>query len=389
MLNKAISAASDFFIFMLIFSFFNDNFMVSHFGGQSLKLLFILFYAFYIFNFIQNFQFMNTMQYKLFFLFWVFDLILLLFEMLFGWNVDFAPAGFMLIAIVSIILYFTRYPILKMLYMIWISVMVSVVICHFNQPLDEWTFRTSGGTEDPNEFATQLLAFLFGSFYLFLHNRSKFFIILSISFFFYGLFKAGSMSSFLVLGMIGSLNILRLFMLKPQLFLNGKALTLLVLLAISATQIDITKIEAVNNMLNRTKDTGTADFRMHSWVAGKHMIENNPVFGIGVNEFGHNTPLYQEGHLVGTSPEPHNLYIKLFAESGSFTFIFFMVFITYILTVHFKQLFYADEWLIFSMLISSLLMGLTLGFLYDKYFWLFIALVMNVNQQFRQKEIRE
>lgn len=386
MFKRIVTAISDLFILVLIFSFFNDNFMVQKLGDNILKILFLAFYSFYFLTLIKNFKSSTTsLQFKLIFIFLAYLFVLLLIELFLGWNVDFAPAGSALIAIFAMILYFSHYPINKILYMIWIAVAASVIMSYFNQPVSEWTFRTSGGTEDPNEFAAQLLGFFFASIYLYTHNRSKLFLIVSLLFFTYGLFKAGSMSSFLVLGIVGALNIIRLFILKPGYLFNMKALLLIVALAIAATQIDFGKIEGIQNMLGRTKDTGTADFRMHSWTAGMHMVEAHPIFGVGADAFSRNEPLYEEYHMVGSAPAPHNVYIKLIAESGIPAFLFFMVFITYIIISNIKVLFYNNEWLILSSLFSLLLMGITLGIFYDKYLWIFIILVMNLNHQIKQK----
>lgn len=385
MLKNILTYISDFFILLLIFSFFNDNFMVERGGENILKLLFLVFYAFYFLTFIKNFKSSTTTQFKLIFIFLAYLFILLLVELFLGWNVDFAPAGSALIAIFAMVLYFSHYPINKLLYMIWIAVMASVVMSHFNHPVSEWTFRTSGGTEDPNEFAAQLLAFFFASIYLYTHNRSKLFLITSLLFFTYGLFKAGSMSSFLVLGIVGTVNIIRLLILKPNYFFNAKMLLFITVLSIASTQIEFAKIEGIQNMLGRTKDTGTADFRMHSWVAGKHMVETHPIFGVGADAFARNEPLYEEGHMIGSAPAPHNIYVKLIAESGIPAFLFFIFFILYMIASNIKVFFYRNEWLILSSLFSLLLMGITLGIFYDKYLWIFIILVMNLNHQIQRK----
>jgi O-antigen ligase len=386
MLNKLLSYISDFFILLLIFSFYNDNFLADKIMGENgFKFVFPLFWLFFASTIIQNFKTTNTTQFKLIYVLFTYLFLTLLIELYLGWNVSFAPAGSALLAIISLLIYFNRYPINKILYYVWASMMTSVVICYFNHPLDEWTFRTSGGTEDPNEFAGQLLFFLFASFYLYTHNRNKLFLAVSLVFFSYGFFKAGSMTSFLVLGLVGFIGLIRLFIIKPEYFLNVKALLLIFTLLIAFTQIDLTKIEAIQNVLGRTKDTGTALFRMHSWVAGIHMIEANPIFGVGGDAFAVNEPIYEEFHMVGSAPAPHNIYIKLIAESGIPAFLLFMTFLIYIIKINFKELFYTNEWFLFSALLALLLMGLTLGILYDKYVWLAIAIIMNFNTQLQHK----
>jgi O-antigen ligase len=336
---------------------------------------------------LSNLKAMTDIQDKLFFVFWFTTMTLLLIELLLGWNVEFFPSGSVLIAIISMILFFERYPYKKILYYIWISMMLSVIMCYFNPITDIYSFRGSGGTEDANEFSTQLLALLFATIYLFKYNKSKIFLLLSIVFFLYGFFKAGSMSAFLAIGLLGIVNIIRLIILKPQYFINFKALLLVFVLFGAMTQIDLTKIELVNDMLGRTKNTGSAEMRFHVWVAGKHMIENNPILGIGVNAFANYEKEYEEGHMPGAVTAPHSIYVKLLSESGPFMFVLFLTFLGYILLVNMKVFWFTHEWFLLNMLFAYLFMGLTLGYLYDKHFWTIIALIMNLNHNLKRNKL--
>lgn len=386
MSTKIFSYINDFFIFFLIFSFFNDNFMVDYFGEKSLKVLFLLFYAFYFPAMLRNFKTMTTTQDKLFFAFFTANAVVFLLQIIISPMDDIVFPALLQIASFSIILYFSRYPLKKLLYFVWLSMMLSVIISFFNVPISQWTFRTSGGTADPNEFATQLLAFLFATFYLYIQNRNILFLLLSIIFFTYGIFHAGSMSSFLMLGVVGIFSIMRLAIMQPKKIFNYKVLLGLIFLILISTQANLSKIDTIANVLNRTKTTHTADFRMHSWKAGQHMIEDNFFLGVGVYEFGNNTPKYEEAPMVGSAPAPHNIYIQLFAESGVIVFTLFVIFIGYLLISNFKRLFYTSDWLIATMLLSTLLMGMTLGITYDKYFWIIIAIMMNLNHHLNRRQ---
>ncbi len=381
MLARIFSYISDMFIFIFVFSIFNDNFMVDHFGENSLKIIFLLFIVLYSMKLLKNFKTMTAIQEKLFFAFFTANIIVFLLQNIANPMDDVITPALLLIAIFAIILYFSRYSMMKILYFIWASMMISIIICYFNEPISEWTFRTTGGTGDPNEFATQLLAFIFASFYLYAYNKNKIFLAVSIMFFIYGIFHAGSLSSFLMLGVVGVFSIMRLILIHPKFLFNFKVLFGFFLLIGIATQINLSKIEAITNVLNRTSDTRTADFRMHSWVAGLHMIEDNFLLGVGVNQFAYNTDKYEDRPMIGSSPAPHSIYVQLFAESGFIVFVLFMIFIGYIINSNFKRLFYTKDWLIATMLLSTLLMGMTLGITYDKYFWLYIALMMNLNYQ--------
>jgi O-antigen ligase len=388
MVNKLLSYLSDFFIFAIIFTLFNDDFTVAHFGGVTmLRLPILLLYIFYFSHIWRTFKTMTDTQDKLFLLFWSLSMILLLLEILFGWDVDFFPSGSVLIGIFTIVLFFERYPLNKILYFLWLSMMISAIICYFNPTIDPYTFRGTGGTEDSNEFSTQLLALLFASIYLFKQNKSKLFLLLSIVFFTYAFFKAGSMSAFLAIGFIGGLSLVRFVILKPMFFLNFKALLLILALLLAATQVDPKRIELVNDMLNRTKNTGSAAMRFHVWVAGLHMIENNPILGVGINAFNNNEIQYEEGHMIGAVLAPHNIYIKIFAESGLFMFALFLVFLLHIIKVNIRTIWLNDEWYILGILFFYLFMGITIGYGYDKHFWLAIVIVMNLNYQLKRNKL--
>jgi O-antigen ligase len=385
MFNKLLSYLSDAFLFLLIFSFFNDDFLATRVSESILKILFLVFYVFYLPTFIKNFKSTNTTQFKLIFALLAYLFTLLLIELLLDWNVFFAPAGSALIGIFSVLLFFSRYPVSKLIYMIWLSMISSVIMCYFNHPYGIYTFRTSGGTQDPNEFAMQLLGFLFVSIYQYTRNRSKLFLATTLLFFVYGIFKAGSMSSFLVLAIVGTINIIRFVIIKPSYLINIKVLLVIAILAIAAIQIDFTKIKLVQNVLGRTKDTGTAHMRVHSWIAGTYMVAMNPVIGVGGDSFAANERNYEEFHMIGSAPAPHNMYVKIIAESGIPAFLLFITFLVYIIKINFKFLFYNNEWFLLSALLAILLMGITLGVLYDKYPWLFVVLMMNINHQLQQK----
>lgn len=379
MFTKALSYLSNFFIFIFVFSFFNDNFIVDNSGATVIKILFLIFFLFYTFNILKNFKTMYFLEDKLFFIFYITNLITFFLQIILSYFLNITFPALLLISSFFIVLFFSRYPITKLLYFIWFSMVFSVIICYFNQPINAWTFRTSGGTEDPNEFATQLLIFISISVYLFLKNKNLVFISLSFILFSYGFLKAGSMSAFLVFSLIIFLSTLRLIIRSPSYFINYKSLLLIMTLFILGTQISLTRPEAINNILERTKHTRTADFRIHSWQAGINMIEKNLLIGVGINQFASNTPKYEEYTLAGSVPEAHNVYIKLFAESGIFAFMSFLLFIIYILFHRIKYYFYHDEWFLIVMLLSTLLMGLTLSLTYDKYFWLAIAITMNLH----------
>ena len=376
LLNSPLSLLNDILIFILIFSFFNDNFSVELLGDAILKILFLLFVVFNGHTILRNIKKMTLLHDKLFFIFFIALLIVYFVQIIVDTPVDIIGPVFTLLSFITIIPFFSHYPLKKALYFIWASMMVSVIICFFNDTVTPLTFRTTGGTGDPNEFAAQLLAFMFISVYLFKINKSKLFIIVTTTFFIFGLFNAGSKSAFLMLGAIALLMIFKFLFYNFKDIFNYKVFFVLAILIVVAAQVDFTKIEAVANMLGRAKSSGTVETRMDSWTAGLHMIESHPLIGVGIDNFTNNTKKYADVYIY--SAAPHNIYVKLLAESGIFVFILFLIFIATLLIQNFRVLVNENEiWILFAF--SSLLfMGMTLGFLSDKYFLLFIAIMMNV-----------
>lgn len=376
--NNPLSLLNDMLIFLLIFSFFNDNFSVEHLGENILKILFLLFVIFNAHAVLKNIKKMNLLHDKLFFVFFILFLIVSLIQYIMSLPTDLIKPVYILLNMIIIIPFFSYYPLKKTLYFIWVSMMISVIICFFNDPLSPWTFRTTGGTGDPNEFSAQLLAFMFISIYLFKINKSKVFMIITMIFFIYGFFMAGSMSAFLMLGVLSAAFIFKFLFYNFQHLFNYKLLLVFLFVIVGAIQVDFTKLEPVANMLDRTKDANTARYRMDSWVAGQHMIENHPFIGVGIDEFAHNTRKYAEVYIIH-SPAPHNIYILIFAETGIIVFMSFLIFIATLLIQNCTIIINRNEiWILFAFL-SLLLMGMTLGFFYDKYFVLSIAIMMNVH----------
>jgi len=325
---------------------------------------------------IDNFTKMTLKHDKYFFLFITTLFVIFLFQTILGQQTDFLKSLFKFLSALIVIIFFSRYSLKKILYFIWVTMMASVVICYFNDSLSPWSFRTSGGTGDPNEFAAQLLAFMFISIYLYKKDKSLIFIGMTILFFLFGLFNAGSKSAFVMLAAVLLFVSIKFLIYNYKSIFDYKFFLLFSLLLGATIQVDFTKIEAVQNMLERAKNNKTAQYRMDSWIAGGHMIEAHPLIGVGIGEFANNTNKYAEVYVH--SPAPHNIYIQLLAETGFIVFFTFMIFITRLVVQNFKAFIYDDELWIFFAFVSLLFMGMTLGFGFDRYFLLFIAIMMKI-----------
>jgi O-antigen ligase len=138
-------------------------------------------------------------------------------------------------------------------------------------------------------------------------------------------------------------------------------------------------------MKERAKSSGTLTNREASWNGGYHMTVANPFLGVGLGDYGKYTRKYATVYVSATAP--HNIYVKLVAESGIFVFLVFLFFVFILLFQNFKKIFNTNYFWIYMSFLSLLLMGMTIGITYDKYFLLYIAIMLNTNYLINQKEI--
>lgn len=368
--------------FIFIFGIYNDNFTVDHLGANALKLIFLLFILFNLPAIIRNIATSELMSNLMpFFLF----ASLVFFSMLIG-----LPAGkdlvprlaenmMLIISMVIIMIYFIDYDLKKTLWFIWITMASSSLIAFFNSPITQWTFRKTGGTGDPNEFASQVLTFLFISIFLFKENKNIPFLIVSLAAFTYSILFAGSMSAILMLVVLMSFVMIR-FM---KMSFTKSMIIILITLTAGLTSMIVLKdklenVEVINNILGRTSNTGTADTRFHSWEAGLKMITERPLTGVGMREYAVYSPKYSSKYLGPDSVAPHNLYIEIMAESGLIVFFAFALFLTDLLSRSFGAIIHSDYFWIYLAAVSYLLMGMTIGITYNKFFWITLALLRQV-----------
>jgi O-antigen ligase len=356
-------------VFSFIFSFFNDNFLVTYLGNSILKLLFILFFFSNALNIYKNF-FKSLNNLKYFYLFFIVSFVFILIQFLLGITNELTDIFLKYLGIFTIVIFFYRYEKIKMFYFTWFSILISIIICFFNSPINEWTFRKTGGTGDPNEFATHVLIFLSISLYLYSINKYKTFLFISIFSGIYGLLFAASMSSLLVLSIVITFLSFKL--------LKIKRLLVFIPIILIFFSFNFTKFETINNVLNRSSNLGTADARLNSWKSGFNMVKENTILGVGVNNYEDNTLKYSNLYLKSDAISPHNVYIKLIAESGLIVFISFIIFLFSLILTNFKLVTKTNNIYLLTSLLSVLLMGLSIGITYDNYFWFAITIYLNI-----------
>ncbi|MGE5401189.1 MAG: O-antigen ligase family protein [Ignavibacteriales bacterium] len=382
-------AFNSLFVFLFIFSIFNDNFLVDHLGENALKGIFLVFILVNIPKLYRNAMNWKMLgEQKWFFVFLALNYFVMIFNP--GNGDRLFENSLLIISMLVVVVFFIDYDLKLLLYMNWFTLMVSALICFFNSPISEWTFRKTGGTGDPNEFAAEMLSFLFLSVYLYTQNKNLIFIILSSLGFLYSIMFAASMSSFLVLGIMALLILIRYMSMSFTKSLVATSMSLMVaILLLMIFQEKLESTETVSNLLGRTEQTGTAFTRFNSWKAGLNMFVDKPLMGVGMRMYAENSPKYSSVYLSEDSVAPHNLFIELIAECGIIIFLAFMIFLYDLMSKYFRIIVHTKYFWLYMSLVAYLLMGLTLGVTYNKFLWLSIAMLMNIQHLLHMEALEE
>lgn len=383
--SRLFNIISSSVVFIFVFSIYNDNFTVDYLGANSLKAIFLVFILFNIYRITRNLMDRDLIKDLIPFLVYF---LLTFFVMLMN-----PPTGeeqgaklfeniMLLASMLFIILFFINYDLMKTLYFIWGALIVSAIVAFFNSPISRWTFRKTGGTGDPNEFASQMVSLLFISIFLFRKNKNIYFIIISVIAIGYSILYAGSMSSFIVLFLLGVFLLIRFLSLS---FVKSLIITSVVTVSLITGMIifqeQIESVEVINNLLGRTEETGTAYTRFHSWSAGLRMVADHPLLGVGMRQYGAYSPKYSTVFLAEDSVAPHNILIEIISETGVLVFFAFLLFLFNLLSKYFGTIVHSDYFWLYLAVVAYLLMGLTIGITYNKFFWLTIAVLMRVHSE--------
>ncbi len=375
----------DIVLFAMIFSFINDNTTEILLGSFGVKALFILFVAVNLPD-ILKFATRPAKNYtmKSFYFFITIFTIIVLVSIVFFDLVEFG-SGFMFpVAIFIIFTYFTYYEEFeKVLYFIWASVIASSITSIFNEPVSEYTFRRGGGNLSPDEFASHLLLAIFITMYLYTKNKKLIFLVPSLLLFLYATLYTGSKTALLTLFVLFIYTLVVRFRNVFKYIFSLKGLLSFIVLVGIFIQADLyNKIDAFKGIQKRAKSMRTAEQRFIAWDASTRMIPDHFFIGVGVNQFYKNTDKYVRDYLPVRDLHPHNDFIKIFAETGVFSFLSFTIFIIFLFREKYRDIIRSDYYWISLASLSSVIVGMTINSTYDKYFWLGLALLSHVIYKF-------
>ncbi len=367
-------------LFLLVFSLINDDFLVDRVAGENaLKIIFIFFLLMHGKEIIQAFLQPKNSTIKFFYLFFFTLSAIAFIDVILGY-VTLLQAMLVLVAIIVVYIFVSYYESFdKLLYFVWISVVVSAILAVFSDPLTPWTFRKTGGTGDPNEFAAHLLATMAITIYLYTKNKNLLFLIASMLLFSYTLLYAGSKSSFLTLGALIVFILLTKFSDLLKKAFSFKALLFIGIVTASLSYFNISQMTAVKGLEERAQSAGTAKTRFVSWNAGIRMAEDNFLTGVGIEQYEKHVKRYATDFIAEGSYAPHNFLVKILGEDGFFPFLMMIIFLIVLFGSKYKKIIQSDYFWIYIASLSVVLMGLTLSMSYEKYFWFFLGLLSHIN----------
>ncbi len=385
----------DISLFLLIFGVYNDNLVFDFAGLTILKLSLVQFLVIHAKDIYIAFSMPRNVVTKSFLFFFSLLFSVVLITEIFYFNNLLLDAIPRLLAVVVIFVYFSQYKNLeKVLYMIWFVMIISAIYSLFAPTINPWTFRRSGGTIDPNAFAAQLLAVMFFTVYLYRKNKNLIFLLSSLALFSYSFVYAGSKSSMLVLAVLIMYIVIVKFeyVIKKILSLNG--LIGLVIVLVVAFNYNFSNIEAISGIQDRTESSGTMQQRFMAWKAGSEMIRDNFILGTGFDVFAESSTGYLDKYLSDYDGlAAHNIFIKLLAETGIFPFIAFMIALVYLLKTKFTNILKSDYFWLSLAVYATILMGLTLSIIYNKFFWIPLAFlsyaILMVSKEEDEEEFKE
>ncbi len=163
------------------------------------------------------------------------------------------------------------------------------------------------------DFGVAMCAVIPLAFYLFKAEKNKFLKATALFFcliFVMSLLRTGARGS-----IIGLLGISIVYWLRSSNKLRIGAIMVLSIIIFWVTAPDIVKNRFIG--LTEEKLDGTATHRLELWSAGFKMLRDNPIFGVGINNFGENYAThYFHGNQFGQEWAPHNIFIQALSESG-------------------------------------------------------------------------
>lgn len=139
---------------------------------------------------------------------------------------------------------------------------------------------------------------------------------------------------------------------------------------------------AIHERLSLVFKIGGDSSRFKYWIAALKMINEHPFFGVGLGTFMANFLKYVPGQAIHES-YAHNCYLQIWAETGIFALVSFMIFVVSIVFIGIKKFFVSKDFLLLGLL--SGVVGFLIHSFFDTnfyslqlafLFWIWISLIV-------------
>ena len=382
-MSNFITKLRDTVNYIFVASTINDSFFVSHLGDTILKILLGIFIVINV-NRILSFQYGSRINIPFFCL--VIAMMLSIFINAPTYpNIILPVNTFIAICAIYIVFSQEENPVKYMWCYVFAALFSAFLCITADSTISEYEFRKTGGMSDPNEFSITILiplGFLFGKLLGAYNLKKKIIITVAILFFSISLLFAGSKSAVLTLAALLSVIIGYILVNRSS---HRKILiigSILLIFVVIGWGLQSYYGDTINLFINRFGKSGTAQSRFLSWKSGFNLFEQNPIFGVGLSNYANMIALYFKQIAEG-SRASHNMFVQVTVELGIAGLIPFLWLIIKPIYMQVRTRVYPIE-LVFSFL-PFLLMGFTLSLFTQKYIWIFLALIYNI-QSFSRNE---
>ena len=351
-------------LFLLIIIIFNDTFISSVFGLTLMRGVYGLFLIIFSLDIINNFRNLKGLV-KISIL--SFILLLIISSFIHFISIPIYPYEniYNMIIIGGILLAINKNNDIEIKRYILFAIILSCIYAILRQDtLTEWTFRKTGGTGDPNEFACHIIL---ASIITWNHIKNKFLKLSLIFLFIFSLIVSGSVTGGLCYILMIIYKVISSF--KDR--FNLKSLSIFFGLNIICYSALI-RLDILNLYLNRALNN-TSNFisRQNAWINGFELFRENWYtffIGGGPNYFDQRNSLLVSSN-DDTALAAHSMYIEIMADTGIIGIVLILFPISFLV---FKNIFNPK----FDMFFAMLFMSLALSMTYEKYFWLILALIL-------------
>ena len=351
-------------LFFLIIIIFNDTLFASIFNLTIMRIVYALFLIVFSLDIINNFRNLKGLV-KISIL--SFILLLIISSFIHFISIPLYPYEniYNMIIIGGILLAINQNNDHQIKRYMLFAIFLSCIYAIFRpETLSEWTFRKTGGTGDPNEFACHIIL---GSIIAWNYIKNKILKLFLMFLFIFSLIISGSVTGGLCYILIVIYKAISSFKNK----FNIKSLSIFFGLNIISYAILI-RLDILSLYLNRAfNNTSNFISRQNAWANGLQLFRENWYtffIGGGPNYFDQRNSLLVSSN-DDTAIAAHSMYIEIMADTGIIGVILFLFPISLLV---FKNIFIPKYDMFFAMLFMSLALSMT----YEKYFWLIIALIL-------------